>query len=343
MSDILIIGNEYEDLLLLSTTLREQGFGVRVARSAASGLRAAHAIVPDLVLLDVTLPDQDGFQTCQQLHVAPKLTEVPVIFVSALHDATLKAQAFETGGEDFITKPYHAKEVIVRVQHQLELVRLRQHIRETARLKERQYIARELHDSVSQTLFVLNASVQSLLIGTVVLPTETQERLHNILTLSQSALAEMRTLLYELRPRQIEDTPLHKLLHQLAESFRMRFTGELVVVADERQMPNDIKLGFYRVAQEALNNAAKHARAQQVTIIYAENAGIHRLAVEDDGRGFDLSDPSAGMGLHAMRERAEELGMSLSITSTAEVGTQIAVVWREHADPALGYSALRKT
>ncbi|NUQ07025.1 MAG: response regulator, partial [Anaerolineae bacterium] len=266
MSDILIIGNDYEDIQFLSTALREQDFGVRVARSAASGLRAAHALVPDLVLLDVMLPDQDGFHTCQQLHAAPKLTEVPVIFVSALHDATLKAQAFETGGEDFITKPYHAREVIVRVQHQLDLVRLRQHIRETARLKERQHIARELHDSVSQTLFVLNASVQSLMIGTTALPADTQEQLHDILMLSQSALAEMRTLLYELRSRQIEETPLHQLLHQLADSFRMRIAGELVVVADEGQLPNDIKLGFYRVAQEALNNAAKHARAQHVTI-----------------------------------------------------------------------------
>ncbi|NUQ07245.1 MAG: response regulator, partial [Anaerolineae bacterium] len=266
MSDILIIGNEYEDILLLRAGLREQGFGVRVARSAASGVRAAHAIMPDLILLDVVLPDQDGFHTCQQLHAAPKLTEVPVIFVSALHDATLKAQAFETGGEDFITKPYHAKEVIVRVQHQLERVRLRQHIRETARLKERQHIARELHDSVSQTLFILNASVQSLMIDKAALPTRTQGQFHDILTLSQAALAEMRTLLYELRPRQIEETPLHQLLHQLADSFRKRIAGELVVVADEGQLPNDIKLGFYRVAQEALNNAAKHARAQHVTI-----------------------------------------------------------------------------
>lgn len=332
MSDILIIGNEYEDLLLLSATLREKGFGVRVARSAASGLRAAHAIVPDLVLLDVVLPDQDGFHTCQQLHAAPQLTEVPVIFFSVLHDASLKAQAFETGGEDFITKPYHAKEVIVRVQHQLERVRLRQHIRETARLKERQHIARELHDSVNQTLFILNASVESLLIGKVALPTETQDQLHDILKLSQSALAEMRTLLYELRPRQIEEAPLHKLLHQLADSSRMRFAAELVIVADEGQMPNDIKLGFYRVAQEALNNAAKHARAQHVTILYAKNSGVHRLAVNDDGRGFDVSDSSLGMGLRAMRERAEELGMSLNVTSTPGLGTQIALVWHEHAN-----------
>lgn len=332
MSDILIIGDEYEDILFLHTIIREQGYSVRVARNGSSGIRAARVIPPDLVLLSVMLPDIDGFQVCQQIHDLPALAEVPVIFFSPLSDGALKAQAFETGAGDYITKPYDAKVVHVRVQHQLELLRLRQQIRETARLKERQHIARELHDSVNQTLFILSASVESLLIGASVLPDHTQEQLHDLLKLSRSALVEMRTLLYELHPRQIEEASLQKLLHQLADSFRIRLQAELVVVADEGELPNNIKLGFYRVAQEALNNAAKHARAQDVTIIYSENSGVHHLSVKDNGRGFDLSKPAAGMGLRTMLERAEELGIIMNVTSALGEGTQIALVWHEMAD-----------
>ncbi|MCC6611925.1 MAG: response regulator [Anaerolineae bacterium] len=331
MDDILIIGNVYEDILHLEHTLREAGFGVRVARSATSGIRAAQAMTPDLVLLDVLLPDLDGFHACLRLRAVPALAEVPVIFVSRLHDAALKAQAFEAGAEDFIVKPYHAKEVVVRVQHQLELVDLRKRIGEAARLKERQHIARELHDSVSQTLFILNASVQSLLIGTSELPEDDQQQLRQIQALSQSALAEMRTLLYELRPQRIEQTSLHRLLHQLADSFRMRISAEIVVVADDRELPNDIKYVFYRVAQEALNNIAKHAQAHHVTVLYTAQGGAHHLVVRDDGIGFDPSSHGVGMGLQTMRERADERQLSFNVTSAEGSGTEIDVGWYERS------------
>jgi signal transduction histidine kinase len=324
MSDILIIGNAYDDLAQLNTILRKAGFNVRIARSAASGMRAARAITPDLVLLDVLLADMDGFQVCQQLHEVSARTDLPVIFFSALQDATLKAQAFETGGEDFIAKPFQAQEVIVRIRHQLELVRLRQQIQEAARVKERQHIARELHDSVSQTLFILKASAQSLALNTSVLP----DQLDEIQTLAQAALAEMRTLLYELRPRQIEAASLQQLLHQLADSYRMRMAAEITVVADDAELPYAVKLAFYRITQEALNNAAKHAHAQHMTVIYTLASGVHLLTIQDDGRGFDTAATRAGMGLQAMRERAEELYLNLVITSAEGQGTQIEATWR---------------
>lgn len=333
MSDILIIDNDYEDILLLNTILREAGFSVRTARTGAGGLRAAYAIRPNLVLLDVLLPDQDGFRICEELHSNPALTNVPIIFISALQDAALKAQAFEIGAGDFIVKPYHPKEIVVRVEHQLALVQLRERMTEDARQKERQHIARELHDSVSQSLFILSASLESLLLATPIPSENLRQQIQDIHRLSQSTMAEMRTLLYELRPRQIDAASMNKLLYQLADAFRLRVNGELIIMADECELPNDIKLAFYRITQEALNNIIKHSRAGQVMIRFTAQDGIYRLVVTDDGRGFDSVKSGTGMGLHTMRERAEELRIQLEITSALGQGTQVAAVWYEHALP----------
>ncbi|MBK8024489.1 MAG: response regulator [Chloroflexi bacterium] len=328
MSDVLIIHNDYEDLLQLSSILRQVGLSVRVCRNGDTGLRAARLIAPDLVLMDVLLPDQDGFVMCRQLRALAGLSETPVIFISALQDASLKAQAFEIGADDFIAKPYNTKEVVVRVQHQLERVRLRAKIQEAARHQERQHIARELHDSVNQTLFILNASVQSLLLTQKELPDIAQQQLMHIQALSRAALAEMRTLLFELRPRQIENASLKQLIDQLVESCRMRTKADIAVVADENTLPNEVKLVFYRVAQEALNNISKHAQAQHVTVVYTVRNSVHQLVVKDDGHGFDSAQRTAGMGLQTMRERAEECRASLSLISTEGVGTQIELSWQ---------------
>jgi diguanylate cyclase (GGDEF)-like protein/PAS domain S-box-containing protein len=118
---ILIVDDLPDNLRLLSTTLTGQGYQIRCAKSGAIALMAAATTVPDLILLDIKMPDIDGYEVCRQLKASPATCNIPVIFLSALDDVFDKVTAFNIGGADYITKPFQVEEILVRVQHQLSL------------------------------------------------------------------------------------------------------------------------------------------------------------------------------------------------------------------------------
>ena len=143
----------------------------------------------------------------------------------------------------------------------------------------------------------------------------------------------MRTLLLELRPSALVEVELGDLLRQLGEAFIGRSRIPIQLNVDETiQIPPDVKVGIYRIAQEALNNIAKHAEASQVTLTLQGWRNGLELSVEDNGRGFDPSDVSSEhLGLNIMNERSKEIGASLIVDSRIGSGTKIVVQW-EAAD-----------
>ncbi len=120
-ADILIVDDTVENLWLLSSILTSQGYHVRKAINGAMGLRAIETALPDLVLLDIMMPDLDGYDVCRRLKADPATAEIPVIFLSALNEALDKVKAFEVGGIDYITKPFQTAEVVARTRNQLML------------------------------------------------------------------------------------------------------------------------------------------------------------------------------------------------------------------------------
>lgn len=118
-ADVLIVDDTVDNIHLLSTMLSREGYGVRKAINGQMALMAAKTIPPDLILLDIKMPDLSGYEVCQQLKQIPTTSNVPIIFLSALDDAIDKVKAFQVGGVDYITKPYHLEEVLARVKHQL--------------------------------------------------------------------------------------------------------------------------------------------------------------------------------------------------------------------------------
>lgn len=121
LPNILIVDDTVENLRLLSALLAECGYEPRPVRSGTEAIAAAQHFVPDLILLDVMMPELDGFETCARLKAIPPLREVPVIFLTALDDQADKLRAFAAGGADYITKPFRAEEVLARVRVHLEL------------------------------------------------------------------------------------------------------------------------------------------------------------------------------------------------------------------------------
>ncbi|MGB3507668.1 MAG: EAL domain-containing protein [Microcoleaceae cyanobacterium] len=119
--DILIVDDTPENLRLLSGMLTKHGYNVRKAINGQMALRAVRTVPPDLILLDIMMPDIDGYEVCQQLKDNSQICEIPIIFLSALNDVFDKVKAFKVGGVDYITKPFHLEEVLARVQNQLAL------------------------------------------------------------------------------------------------------------------------------------------------------------------------------------------------------------------------------
>ncbi len=118
---ILVVDDVADNLQILATTLSKQGYQVRCAKNGLTAIRGASTILPDLILLDIKMPDLDGYQVCQKLKANKQTRDIPVIFLSALDDVLDKVKAFEAGGVDYISKPIQVKEVLVRVKNQISL------------------------------------------------------------------------------------------------------------------------------------------------------------------------------------------------------------------------------
>jgi len=200
-----------------------------------------------------------------------------------------------------------------------------------AALEERNRLARDLHDAVTQTLFSVSLIADSLPALWQKEPAAAMPYLQKLNRLARSALAEMRNLLLELRPSALAETSFTQLLTNLKDAYSGGFNIPLQVDSRdhcEHDLPYEIKIAFYRVAQEALNNLSKHSNAQNALIRFTYEKCGATLIIRDDGRGFDPSQPSAGrMGLKTMRERAEAAGADLEVTSQPGLGTTITLTW----------------
>jgi signal transduction histidine kinase len=215
---------------------------------------------------------------------------------------------------------------------------LAQRAAEAAVAAERSRLARDLHDAVTQLLFSASLIAEALPEIWEHDQDEGRELLAEMRRLSRGALAEMRTLLLELRPATLTETSLGELLHQLAEAATGRTDVSIVVREDGAPvLPHEVHVALYRIAQEALNNIIKHARARRATISLCCVPGGVRgdgqqqvtLSVMDDGCGFDPGHiPPDHMGLGIIRERAERIGAELGIESVLGRGTEVTVRWR---------------
>jgi len=212
----------------------------------------------------------------------------------------------------------------------IENARLRVEAEKSAAAAERSRLARDLHDAVTQTLF--SASLIADVLPRIWDKDVDQglERLQELRELTRGALAEMRTLLLELRPAALTDAELSELLHQLAESITGRARVPVdVTIEGDRDLPVDVKVALYRIAQESLNNVAKHSAATQATVALTYGGAV-TLEITDDGIGFDAEGiPPDSLGLGIMRERAEAIGADLAIESEVGSGTRVCVRWSD--------------
>jgi signal transduction histidine kinase/streptogramin lyase len=234
------------------------------------------------------------------------------------------------------------------LEHQVEertqeIQQLSEKAQELAVMEERQRLARDLHDAVSQTLFSASLIAEALPEIWQSSPDEGLEFLGKLQQLSRGALAEMRALLMELRPAALAEASMTDLLRQLGEAASGREGIPVRVTVDEgctkqlSKVPAEVRITLYRIAQEALNNVVKHAQASQVDVGLDCTSSPERvraeLRVRDDGLGFDPATVSQDrLGLGIMQERAEAIGAWIEIESEPGRGAQVKVVWTGHEE-----------
>ncbi|MCB0209887.1 MAG: response regulator [Anaerolineae bacterium] len=210
----------------------------------------------------------------------------------------------------------------------VESIQLRRKAEQAATLEERSRLARELHDSVTQLMYSINlfakAGKDAYRLDN---PTQGEKYLTRLEDTARQALKELRLLLFELRPPELEQEGLVGALQLRLDAVEGRsgVKTQLLVNSAEIALPDDYEKALYAIAQEALNNALKHANATAVTIQLAINPATIDLVVTDDGLGFDPNNTShrGGLGLITMRERADTLGGTLQVCSMPEQGTSI--------------------
>lgn len=214
----------------------------------------------------------------------------------------------------------------------VENVHLRHQAEEAAVLEDRQRLARELHDAVSQNLFSASVIAESLPRLWERDPNLVQSNLGDLHRLIRGALAEMRILLLELRPNSMTDIELSELLNQLVAGIKGRTQLEInLMVKGRSDLPILVKKNIFRIAQEALNNVVKHSRAKNVDLELIQYDRRLKLSIHDDGTGFTLDNVEGGhLGLQIMVERAKDIGAKLVIDSAPGSNTEIIVTWPEN-------------
>jgi signal transduction histidine kinase len=211
----------------------------------------------------------------------------------------------------------------------IENARLRVQAEQAAILQERSRLARDLHDSVTQLLYSLTLLVEA---GRRLARSgdwaRVDEALARLGQISQQAFKEMRLLVYELRPLALKRAGLVRALQQRLDTVERRAGIEATLTVDGNvELPARLEEELYHIAQEALNNALKHAAATTITVYILADERRIAIEIRDDGKGLNLSAASGegGIGLSSMRERAEKLGGALTITSVPGQGTTVNV------------------
>jgi len=212
---------------------------------------------------------------------------------------------------------------------------LSEQAQELAALQERQRLARELHDSVSQALYGISLGVHTAREALDSDPGEAIAPLEYVMALTEAGLAEMRALIFELRPESLATEGVIAALTKQVAVLRTRYKLSVdAQLGEEPPLSLEDKQALYRIAQEALHNIVKHAHARTVLLRLSNQDGELILEVGDDGKGLDPTEPFPGhLGLHSIQERVARLGGTCSIESAPAQGTRLRVRIPTHDEP----------
>jgi signal transduction histidine kinase len=323
-------------------------FAIRHVCQLTDALTSLSETDYDVVLLDLLLPDSSGLETVDRVHAATPHT--PIIVLTQIEDEVNAIEAVRRGAQDYLFKTRLDSPLVSRaIKYAMERKKAERALNESIRqrqileaevlkasTREQQRISQDLHDSVGQQLTGLSYLARSLeqRLATHSRPEAAEAQM--IVDGIQTALLEVRNAIRGLAPVEVDAEGLMVALKRLVTTTKERFGVECrftcsgsVPVED-----NDTATQLYRIAQEALHNSVKHARADRVLVSLRREADALILEVSDNGAGLNGTDQSdSGMGLHIMHYRARVIDGTLKVSSAKGSGTSIiCTVQQEFAD-----------
>jgi signal transduction histidine kinase len=280
----------------------------------------------------VNIHDSDPEAVTQKLQGYPWIQDVTSLFV-----VPLRVESKVIGVINILDKPgdvtqederiidLFADQAAIIIEH----IRLQDQAEQLAILEERQRLARELHDSVTQALYSVTLYADAARMAFSAKKWRALEtNLQEVRNMAREAMYDMRLLVFELRPFMLETEGLVSVLRARLAAVEDRAGLKTEVLVDgERRLPIAIEEELYRIAQEGLNNVVKHAKARRVRIHIKYDEKSISLEMMDDGQGFDpkTADQSGGFGLQGIKERVQRLGGSQEIESTPMEGTRLKI------------------
>lgn len=358
--DILLVDDTPDNLRVLSAMLTNQGFEVRKALNGQRAIASVQADPPDLILLDIKMPEMDGYTVCQHLKADPQTQEVPVIFISALDDALDKVRAFAVGGVDYITKPFQEMEVLARIEHQLRIQRLQQQLIEQNH--ELVCSNRELEQFAYVVSHDLQQPLQSITGFVRLIQLNHEHHLDEValdyLNRIYDAGSRMQRLIQDLlaysrvgrHDQELQPIDCNHVLKQVLDNLQMAIAEKQAIVSHDPLplvMGNETQL--IQLLQNLISNAIKFVPPNVTPHVKlsAQHQGNQWLfEVQDNGIGIEPQNleqvfeifqrtqsakdyPGTGIGLATCKKIVENHGGRIWVNSQLHVGTTFYFTLRE--------------
>ena len=337
---ILIVDDKFENLQYLDKILQEENYDIRATPDGMMAFEAAKLNPPDLILLDIKMPNIDGYELCRLFKKEDVLKEIPVIFISALDNIEDKIRAFDEGGVDYITKPFEAKEILARVKTQLQIHQSKITI---ANLLEQQdlFVKKIMHEMNTPVSII---SLNSELIEKKLGPSKQLEAIRASTKTLSSIYGDLSyKIKKENRSYKIEKINLLKFI-----SSRIMFFDELANTKDihihlEYNDDLEIFINAYeleRVVDNTISNAIKYSKeSSEIIIFFGKENNQAIISVEDFGIGLENKEKifeayyqqsnkklGLGLGLNIVKEICDKYQIEIDVNSTKNKGTKFTFI-----------------
>jgi len=339
--NILLVDDQPGKLLSYEAMLGELGENLIKAHSGMEALDHLLKIDIALVLMDVSMPGMDGFETAQMIHEHPRFQNTPIVFISGiLMTDGDRLKGYQHGAVDYLSVPVVPQLLRAKVKVFAELHRKTQQLEmlnarmTTLRDEERRRLARELHDSVGQLLAAISINSSFVEAESHKLSPDVAKRVSENAAMVEETSKQIRTISHLLHPPLLDEVGLASALQWYVEGFskRSKIEAKLDVPQNFAGLSKEMELSIFRVVQECLTNIHRHAGSPTAGIRIVQDEACLRVEIEDTGKGVPFEKESAfgasahaGVGLRGMRERLRQLGGTLQVQSNSP-GTRVTAI-----------------